>query len=300
LCEKKEIRAVMEIAELHQRLLAAGCRPRSLVFPRRGGRLHAMPTSCGVQEGRPPDYDWNGMNRGRAEFVVFQYTLDGNGLLEWEGREIPVPPGSAMLVRIPHPHRYRAQPEAGFWQFLYLCATGRDVLRAAALVHEHSGPVLPLAPDGPVLTLATELVETACAGRLTSPFRASALAYSLFMALLDETLAGGDPPRRRLTDPAVRHCREHLGDRITVAALARLCGLSQWHFSRLFKAEQGLTPAAFLQVERVREAVRLLQDTDAPLKTIADQCGFLDANYLGKVFLHHMGTTPAAFRRSGV
>jgi AraC-like DNA-binding protein len=296
-----ENRAVSSIGELRQRLLSDSYRQRSLVFPRRGGRLHAMPTSCGVQEARPPDYDWNGMNRGRAEFVVFQYTLDGCGQLDWEGREIPVPPGSAMLVRIPHPHRYRVLPEAGFWQFLYLCATGRDVLHATALLHEHSGPILPLSPDGSALTLATELFETACADRLTSPFRASALVYSLFMALLDETLAGGaETPQRHLTAPAVRHCREHLADRITVGTLAHLCGLSQWHFSRLFKAEQGLSPAAFLQVERVREAVRLLQDTDAPLKAIADQCGFLDANYLAKVFQHHMGTTPAAFRRSGV
>lgn len=259
-----------------------------------------MPTSCGVQQARPPDYDWSGTNRGRAEFVVFQYTLDGGGLLAWEGREIPLPPGSAMLVRIPHAHRYRVHPETGFWQFLYLCATGREVLRATALVHEHSGPVLPLAPDGPTLALATELLETACTDRLASPFRASALAYSLFMALLDETLASGEALRRHLTEAAAQYCREHLADRITVPALARLCGLSQWHFSRLFKAEHGLSPAAFLQVERVREAVRLLQDTDAPLKAIAGQCGFLDANYLGKVFQRHMGTTPAAFRRSGL
>ena len=286
---------------LRDRLLADGWRQRSLVFPRSGGRLHAMPTSCGVQEARAPDYDWDGTNRGRAEFVVFQYTLAGCGLLEWEGRELAVPPGSAMLVRIPHRHRYRVHPEAGLWQFLYVCATGREVLQAVALLHEQRGPVFALPADGPALGLATELLDASCRGRLESPFRASALAYSLFMALLDETVGGGaEPSAKPLTAAAARHCREHLADRVTVAGLARICRMSQWHFSRRFKAEHGLSPGAFLQVERIREAVRLLQQTDAPLKAIADQCGFPDPNYFGKVFQRHLGTTPGAFRRSGV
>lgn len=260
-----------------------------------------MLTSCGVQEARSPDYDWDGLNRGRAEFVVFQYSLAGCGVLLWEGRERLVPPGTAMLVRVPHAHRYRVHSETGYWQFLYICATGREVLRAVSLLHENAGPLLLLPPDGTSLAVATEIVEAGCAGQLVSPFRASGLAYSLVMSLLEETgSAVGESPARRLTEAAAAYCREHLADRVSVAALARLCGLSQWHFSRLFKAEHGLSPAAFLQVERVREAVRLLQDTDAPLKAIANQCGFLDANYLGKVFLHHMGVSPGAFRRSGV
>lgn len=291
----------MTAEELRIRLLAPGWRQRSLVFPRRGGRLHAMLTSCGVQEARSPDYDWDGLSRGRAEFVVFQYSLAGCGVLTWEGCDRLVPPGSAMLVRVPHAHRYRVHPQTGFWQFLYICATGREIVRATSLLHESVGPVLPLAPDGAALAVATEIVDSGCGGQLASPFRASGLAYSLLMSLLEETGgAVGESPARRLTEAAAAYCREHLADHVSVAALARLCSLSQWHFSRLFKAEHGLSPAAFLQMERVREAVRLLQDSDAPLKVIASQCGFLDANYLGKVFQHHMGVSPGTFRRSGV
>lgn len=290
-----------DVSPLRARLLVGGWRQQSLVFPRRGGRLHAMLTSCGVQEAAAPDYDWDGRNRGRAELVVFQYSLAGCGLLTWDGEDRLVPPGSAMLVRVPHDHRYRVAPQAGHWQFLYICAVGREVLRATGRIHETCGPILQLATDGPALTVATEIVESGCSGQLTSPFRASGLAYSLVMSVLDEI--GGvslEVPARRLTQAAAAYCREHLADPISVQTLARLCGLSQWHFSRLFKTEHGLAPAAFLQMERVREAVRLLQDTDVPLKVIAAQCGFLDANYLGKVFSRHMGVSPGAFRRSGV
>jgi AraC family transcriptional regulator len=121
------------------------------------------------------------------------------------------------------------------------------------------------------------------------------------MALLEEVKgAGTETPARRVTQPAADHCREHVSDDVSVGALARLCGLSQWHFSRLFKAEHGLSPGAFLQVERIREAARLLQDTDLPLKVVAERCGFADANYFGKAFRQHTGVSPGAFRRSGV
>jgi AraC-like DNA-binding protein len=53
-------------------------------------------------------------------------------------------------------------------------------------------------------------------------------------------------------------------------------------------------------VERIREAARLLQDTDLPLKVVAERCGFADANYFGKAFRQHTGVSPGAFRRSGV
>ena len=291
----------MSISPLRTRLLAGGWRQQSLVFPRRGGHLHAMLTSCGVQQATAPDYDWDGQSRGQAELVVFQYSLAGCGLLTWEGEDRLVPPGSAMLVRVPHDHRYRVSPQAGHWQFLYICATGREVVRATGRIHETCGPILQLAIDGPALAVAMGIVESGCAGQLTSPFRASGLAYSLVMSVLDEM--GGaslEVPTRRLTQAAAEYCREHLADPVSVRTLARLCGLSQWHFSRLFKAEHGLAPGAFLQMERVREAARLLRNTDAPLKGIALQCGYLDANYLGKVFSRHMGVSPGAFRRSGV
>jgi AraC-like DNA-binding protein len=291
----------MDINDLRTCLLDQGPFQQPFVLPREGKRLHAMLTSCGIQEAQPPSYDWDGLKRGRAEFVVFQYSLAGCGQLHWERRELAVPPGHAMLVRIPHAHRYRVHPESESWQFLYICLNGREVLRAVADVHASHGPVLPLAPNGPTMLAAAAIAEHARDGAIASPFRASALAYSLAMSLLEET--GGttaSPPTRRVTQPAADYCRNHLRDEVTVATLARVCDLSQWHFSRVFKSEHGLTPNAFLQVERIREAARLLRDTDEPLKVIAAECGFLDANYLGKVFRRQMGVSPGEFRRSGV
>ena len=78
---------------------------KALYFPRRGVPLHAMVTSCGYSRETSTAYDWDGIKRGNAEFVLLQYTLDGVGRLQYEGADYTVGPGQAMLLHFPHQNR---------------------------------------------------------------------------------------------------------------------------------------------------------------------------------------------------
>ncbi len=274
-----------------------------LLFPRSGPPLHALPTSCGFQRESGATYDWDGLARGKAEFAVVQWTTSGGGRLTWEGRELSVRPEQAMIVRIPHAHRYRVDPAVGHWEFLYVCLTGREALRLLRAVEERVGPVLEVPAESAAVATAMTILGRARGGGLQCPFEASALAYELVTGLLAVAGRGGAgsaSPAGGVTARAAAYCREHLGDALPVGLLARQCGLSRFHFARRFKAEQGMTPTAYVQYQRVRHAVRLLRETALPLKQIAATCGFADANYFGKVFRRHLGATPGALRRSGV
>jgi transcriptional regulator GlxA family with amidase domain len=82
-----------------------------------------------------------------------------------------------------------------------------------------------------------------------------------------------------------------------VAALAARAGLSPRHFARLFHAEVGVTPAAWVETMRVSAARELLEaGHDAP-KQIAAQCGFANADTLRRSFSKHLGISPAMYRR---
>ena len=63
--------------------------------------LNVRLAMLGCETAEFPDYEWNGMERGDTEFLVWQATISGCGELEYEGRLVPVPPGTAMWVRIP-------------------------------------------------------------------------------------------------------------------------------------------------------------------------------------------------------
>jgi transcriptional regulator GlxA family with amidase domain len=83
----------------------------------------------------------------------------------------------------------------------------------------------------------------------------------------------------------------------SVAALAKRMDLSPRHFARLFHAEVGLTPAAWVESTRVAAARRLLEDGLHAPKQVAGQCGFADPDTLRRAFARNVGVTPAEYRK---
>jgi transcriptional regulator GlxA family with amidase domain len=82
-----------------------------------------------------------------------------------------------------------------------------------------------------------------------------------------------------------------------VPTLAAAAAMSARHFTRVFAAEVGETPAKF--VERVRlEAARVeLETTSDTLDVIAARCGFGTAESLRRVTQRRLGVAPDAYRR---
>lgn len=85
---------------------------------------------------------------------------------------------------------------------------------------------------------------------------------------------------------------------LSVDALAGRAGLSPRHFARLFHAEVGCTPAAWVEGMRVSAARDLLdQGVHAP-KRVAAECGFANPDTLRRSFVKYMGVSPATYRKS--
>lgn len=83
----------------------------------------------------------------------------------------------------------------------------------------------------------------------------------------------------------------------SVEALAERAGLSARHFARLFRAELGVTPAAWVELARVTAARELLERGGGAPKQVAAKCGFANADTLRRAFVRHVGVTPAEYRR---
>ncbi len=61
---------------------------------------------------------------------------------------------------------------------------------------------------------------------------------------------------------------------------AARAGMSPRHFARLFRAETGLTPAAYVETVRIGVGHHLLETGASDLKQVAGACGFRDAGTL--------------------
>ncbi len=90
--------------------------------------------------------------------------------------------------------------------------------------------------------------------------------------------------------------QEHLNDPLTVSDLATRSAMSSRTFARRFVSATGSTPHQWLQRQRVHLAQQLLETTDLPIESVAEQSGFCTAANLRKHFSRVVRTSPQAYR----
>ena len=91
---------------------------------------------------------------------------------------------------------------------------------------------------------------------------------------------------------------EHVGEDLTVEAMARRACTSPRTFARRFRAVTGTTPHQWLLSQRILLAQRLLETTDEPIETVAQRCGFGSAGALRQHFTRAVSASPQAYRRT--
>jgi len=84
---------------------------------------------------------------------------------------------------------------------------------------------------------------------------------------------------------------------LSVPALAAQAGMSERNFARVFRSEAGLSPAEFVEKARIDAARRMLEDSAAPLKRVADAVGYANVDGFRRAFQRRVGVAPAEYRR---
>lgn len=88
----------------------------------------------------------------------------------------------------------------------------------------------------------------------------------------------------------------HPGADLSVPALAERMGMSPRNFSRLFHSETGDTPAQFTERARADAARIKLEQTVLPVETIAEECGFGNAERMRRTFQRLFDVSPLDYR----
>jgi LacI family transcriptional regulator len=102
----------------------------------------------------------------------------------------------------------------------------------------------------------------------------------------------------RAISHAVRFIREHACDRITIEDVLEGLPFSRSVFERRFVKIFGRTPKAEILRTQLDRVMRLLAETDLPLKQIAFKTGFQYPEYMSAAFKRRTGQTPGQYRRS--
>ena len=105
---------------------------------------------------------------------------------------------------------------------------------------------------------------------------------------------------RQTTDSVVCRCQEWLAmnykTHAPVGAMAARSGLPERSFIRRFTKATGMKPLDYVHALRLEEAKQMLETTDLPIEAIANEAGYEDTSFFGRLFRRKTGLTPAHYR----
>lgn len=303
-------------------------------MPRGAVELHYIAMEPEESISPPPDLLVTGHFKARPGYRAYRphgspnwyasLTLRGHGLFKQPDFELRTNPGDLVVLQ-PHAFHDYSVPPGGAWEFVWAHfnprpawlswwqlperGTGRFVVHLPgpeiferarrALLRVHADVCAPQglprdfirrAPEpGPYREHLAEL------DLLQRDLALSGLEELLLLAVRESKRAGP-----RILDPRVRQVLDIISSYPGAAhdphELARSVALSPSRLAHLFKRETGDTIGHTLLSQRMGQAARLLEATDLPIGTIAQELGYSSLYYFSRQFHYHFGISPRAFR----
>lgn len=128
-------------------------------------------------------------------------------------------------------------------------------------------------------------------------YEAKILFYRILLEMEREWSAVRTSSAAARLAPALAHINAHfLEGTVSVDLLAKLCGMSDTYFRRLFVEEYGTTPQQYISRLRLTAATELLQSGYYSVSEIASRCGFNNINYFCAFIKKETGLTPLQYR----
>jgi AraC family transcriptional regulator len=98
----------------------------------------------------------------------------------------------------------------------------------------------------------------------------------------------------------LRRVREYidanLEDDLSLADIAAVAELSQYHFARAFRRSVGVTPQQYVMQQRIERAKQLLADAELPLVEVSLRTGFKNQSHFTTLFRKFTSLTPKTWR----
>jgi len=242
---------------------------------------------------------------------------DGAGIFMVEGKVLPFKGGDAIFIGRDERHLAQSLPgTVSHWHWLYFDferIVGPAMMDASlADMSAFSGPGFAnvISKDAhPGICALIERLLKACKGSF--PFKREETVSLLTLLSIDMRRELLPSQERRLDDAgpspdldslgrlekALEHMARKHGESLSLSSLAKLCGMSQTHFRRLFQRTLGKSPRDYLKQLRVATAMAELGRSGRPIAEIAVSCGFGNISSFNRQFKELAGASPREWRR---
>jgi AraC family transcriptional regulator len=222
--------------------------------------------------------------------------LEGRGIFECRGRVRTIGPGHVVLIPAGVPHNYRSESLIRFG-VLELGNMPQPTLRLFEKLLRTDEPRLQLL--SPVTAEQYESLFGQFLRIISRPLQEEARILTAWMEVLILYLLQYEHEDALPASVTVcaDYIRSNLQSKLSVADLARQCGLSESAFRLLFKQAFGVSPKQYQQTCRLEETRWLLRSTERPIRQIAELVGFASIHAFSGWFQSSEGMSPTDWRK---
>jgi AraC family transcriptional regulator of arabinose operon len=227
--------------------------------------------------------------------------VQGHGTVIVEGERNHLEAGQALVIPRHLEHVYWAGEDTP-WSTYWMHFRGEE---SSSYVERSPGPGRPWQVDAEAQSEAVRLfrdcLDTVGEGyTLANLIYASQSARHILSLLLFRNRAYPMEQRTGQIQHMLANTLEfmlaNISEPLRLEDFAAQAGLSVSHFSEQFREQTGHSPMLHFTHLKIRQACRLLDLTEKPVKAIAVETGYRDPYYFSRVFKKTMGKSPEQYR----
>lgn len=227
------------------------------------------------------------------------FTIEGEGYLEYEGRNYILKKGYGFFIDCKKTHHYRTSGSK--WTHSVLHFQGQ---LATNLFEQFvtKGNVTFTISDCPNFEMYQ--YEILRVSQKTSHYQEYKISCLLTLLLTDLlTDSSNDMPEINRVHPTIineitDYLKNHYTENILITELSQQFGISRSHLTREFKRYTGATPKDYLTQIRIDQAKVLLRASNMNISEISLTVGFQDDAHFVQIFKSKEYITPLKFRKN--
>ena len=245
-----------------------------------------------------PEYQWG---PGIRDHYCIHHILSGSGIYTTGKVSVRLSAGDTFILFPGVELQYQADKDEP-WEYCWAGFMGTDaasIIRNTGFSKETPYILKGTIPEEEIRNGLDEIYQNkgntyessvAMAGRLYS-------LLAVFMHYAQRTEPEKDS-HVMYVEKAMSYIETNYSYPITVEDIAYYVGISRSHLFRSFQNYMRKSPKDYLSGYRIRQACRLLRETDLSVSTIAYSVGFENNLYFSKAFRKQKGMSPSEYRRA--
>ncbi len=259
--------------------------------------------SLGVVEEPPHTHD----------FIEIVYILSGDMCHVVDGQEYKMRHGDILFMNYGCSHSFTSVPPSTYINILF----SPDMIGEGMISAENAFSILSLSAFNEMRSNAQfgkisffgkerDLLENVILSMLDEYNEKSShwetvvgnYLSTFFIMLLRKTEQGLKPQELYNTwHELAEYIDGHLGQRLTLSALAQKCFYNPSYFSRVFKEKFGVSLTEYITRKRLDFAIKLISTTSLSIEEISVKSGFADRSSCTHAFSKYLGSLPSDYRK---